>query len=473
MEPGRAPRLVAGDFEHPLDGPEGYEATVERVLEQVFLLDCLARTEGYYPVPLHERETVERHVDLDFAALYDAPPAERLERYLDVRFERLDPARSPWHLAADVVPTAENVETLPYLVDDLAHVRTARPPTGGAAATVDPPESYGTFYRDGASGSDGEPPTAGLVFEPAESDTMERAWLGPGYPQRVNKLTLDALRRRTSGDGGSNAVSAAEFTIDVDIVCNDDSMRDESDVGRYYGLRELPSFDVSVHHGTTTAELAELLRERKDFLHYIGHVTDDGIGCTDGHLDVETLPSVNVTAFLLNACSSYAQGAALVERGSRGGVATLSRVGNAVATDVGYVFARLLNEGFTLRAALSVVHRQFLTGYRYVALGDGALTLCQSKNGMLPALRVERSGPGTFEVETLSHPDQMYKPGAVVQALADRSSANHVSPGVWTMDLSGPELDDHLAEATMPVEVDDDLRWSDEITAAEIADLLD
>ncbi|WP_433626121.1 hypothetical protein [Halomicrococcus sp. NG-SE-24] len=198
---------------------------------------------------------------------------------------------------------------------------------------------------------------------------------------------------------------------------------------QYYGLRELPSFDVTVHHGTTTDELTELLEASGNFFHYIGHVTDDGIRCTDGHLDVGTLQEVNVTAFLLNACSSYAQGTALVDRGSCGGIVTLSRVGNTVGTSIGHALSRLLRSGFSLRSSLSVVHRHFLTGYRYVVIGDGALTLCQSESGVLFTLGVESANSDTFEITSLAYPGQFSKPGTMDQLTVTESSTHYLSPG--------------------------------------------
>lgn len=475
VEPGRAPRLVAGDFEYPLDGPEGYETTVERILEQVHFLDCITRTEGYYQVTLYEREAVEPRVALDFAALYDATPAERLERYLSVPSDCLESVMSPWHFSVDVVPTAENVEALPFLADDLAHVRIAQPPTGDAAATVEAPELYDGFFRDDIPSTfGGEPSDVGPVFELESSNTLERAWLGPGYPLHVNKLTLDSLHRRRVCDGPLDPESHGEFTIDIDVVCNDASMQDESGAEQYYGLRELPSFDVTVHHGTTTDELTELLEASGDFFHYIGHVTDDGICCTDGHLDVGTLQEVNVTAFLLNACSSYAQGTALVDRGSCGGIVTLSRVGNTVATSIGHALSRLLRSGFSLRSSLSVVHRHFLTGYRYVVIGDGALTLCQSESGVLFKLGVESASSDTFEITSLAYPGQFSKPGTMDQLTVTESSTYYLSPGpLPTIEISTQEMNDGLSRVAMPVEVGDELHWSDEITADEIADLLD
>jgi hypothetical protein len=74
--PGNTPRIVADDFEHPLDVARGFETAVEQVLKRAFLLDCVTRTEGLYPVDLYERRQLESTVELDFAALYDAAPAE-------------------------------------------------------------------------------------------------------------------------------------------------------------------------------------------------------------------------------------------------------------------------------------------------------------------------------------------------------------------------------------------------------------
>ncbi|MFC7166297.1 hypothetical protein [Halospeciosus flavus] len=82
MEPAPAPKLVVGDgeFEHRLDTHRGFEAEVERVLKQVFVLDCVTRTEGLYQVDLHEREALESLVDLDFDTLYDADLATQQRR---------------------------------------------------------------------------------------------------------------------------------------------------------------------------------------------------------------------------------------------------------------------------------------------------------------------------------------------------------------------------------------------------------
>jgi len=88
---------------------------------------------------------------------------------------------------------------------------------------------------------------------------------------------------------------------------------------------------------------------------------------------------VGVSAFLLNACQSYQQGEALVHRGSRGGIVTLSDVANSPATQLGRIIARLMNSGFNLRAALYVAKRELITGHQYIVVGDGGTTICHSR----------------------------------------------------------------------------------------------
>ncbi len=61
-----------------------------------------------------------------------------------------------------------------------------------------------------------------------------------------------------------------------------------------------------------------------DFLHYIGHIDDDGFQCRDGRVDGTTLDQVGIGTFLLNACNSYDQGLGLVEQGAIAGIVPLN-----------------------------------------------------------------------------------------------------------------------------------------------------
>jgi hypothetical protein len=465
--PGTDPRLVAGSFERSLNGTGGYEATVSRVFRQTFFLDCLTRTEGYYKVALHERQQVEPLVDLDFAALYDAPMPERLDHYLSIPFETIEPYVPNWRLGVDVTPTVENVEYAPYLAKDLALVRIPERPNPKSASPMS--DAQTEFFRAPSSdvlvrGSDSWDAVDDRdVFQvDPMPNVIEQAWAGAGYPLGVNKFDVRALRRRVDRQPSSD-------TIDIHVVCNDGKMQDEDVVQELYGVRDLLRFEVTAHYDLTRDELAELLAGTADFLHYIGHVDDRGLLCTDGSLDASSLDEVRVKAFLLNACASYEQGHELVKKGSYGGVATLSPVGNPMATELGQILARLLNCGFSLRAGLSIAQQHSMHGYQYIVLGDGGVTLVQSESGVPLHLRVESLDDGRFDVEVNAYPNDLYGIGTMNVFHADSSNTRYISSApLTTIELSPEEFNSSLESETMPIEIGDQLYWSDELSAMNI-----
>lgn len=158
-------------------------------------------------------------------------------------------------------------------------------------------------------------------------------------------------------------------------------MSEEDIVQEYYGFREFVQFDVDVAYDLTTDELATTFREGCEFLHYIGYVDERGFRCQDGLLNARELDEVNVESFLLNACRSFKQGAALVERGSLGGLVTLANVLNAPAVQMGRVLARTLNSGFSLQSALDVARQRTAFGNQYILIGDVTLQLVKSAMG--------------------------------------------------------------------------------------------
>ncbi|WP_128476174.1 hypothetical protein [Halorussus pelagicus] len=468
---GADPRLVAGEFEQSLDGPGGYEATVNRVLKQVFFLDCLTRTEGYYTVDLHEREQVEPLVDLDFEALYGQPIAEQVREYLAVPFDVLEPHILDWHLTTDIVPAAENVAALPHFAHELSLLRTPGDPDLGSPkptmeeveeftraavasgdftrSASDSPPSGGEFAR--SAGNDWESDDEMFQLEPVE--TVEHAWVGDGYPIDANKVTIDSLHReaeRTPPD---------EATIEVHVVCNDSRMAEENVVREFYGTRDRLSYDVSFHEETTVAELATLFESSADFLHYIGHVDEEGFRCRDGFLDADSLDSVGVEAFVLNACKSYEQGAKLVEKGSRGGVVTLAEVVHSAATKVGRALARLLNSGFTLRSALSIAKMEIEVSMEYITVGHGGLTLCEGENGAPVRFDLRRDGD-EFLVDYYSYINESYRLGSLAVFIAE-SSMRHLPSGPrGTFRMTEEELKLILETDFAPIKMNGEIYWS-------------
>ncbi|WP_049969727.1 lyase family protein [Haladaptatus cibarius] len=459
--PGESPRLTASGFERSLASSDSFGNTVANTLQQVFFLDCLVRTEGYYRVDLHERQQVEPLVDLNFAALYDASLAERLAAYLSVPFETLEPHLPDWHLTTDVMPTANNTESLPFVANDLSLVRC--PPKPATRTVRSQPKPLTEFYRADFVRSTGDTASVNDIVQPDPSNSVEHAWIGDGYPLGSNKTTVESCRRRIEGTAPDDS------NIEIHVVCNDERMKEEGVVNEFYGFRDLLEFDVGISYDLTTDELAELFARPLDFVHYIGHVDDQGMQCSDGYLDVRTLDVVRTKAFLLNACRSYEQGMALVEKGSRGGVVTLSEIANVSATKVGRALARLLNIGFSLRTGLEIAKNEILTGYRYITVGDGGLALVQCESGCPMHLRVGRESEDSFEVDIMVYPSQIRRIGALFRPHLNDEDTQYLNSGVldsWV--VSEAELDEYLNCGVLPVTFANELYWSDEITAADL-----
>ena len=477
--PGDVPRIEGDGWTYPLE-PD-FERRTAEVLRQSFHFDCLARTEGFYPVDLHERETTD--LDLDWGRLYDLPLAERLGEYLAVPFERVEPELPQWTLTTDVRPDPDNVEMLPFVAGELSVVRspeTATPVTaseGGAvglfrgagadstpvSASLGPEE----FVRGGAGvepvrGADastdrGAVPADADFVQPESVDTVEHAWVGEGVPLDANKATLDAYHRRLE------AGQVEQSRISVLVVCNDEQMREEGEVADLYGLRDMVQFDIEVRHDLTRAEMRDVLQSDVDFLHYVGHVDHRGMQCTDDYLDLtdEDL-DVGISAFLLNACQSYRQGEALVHRGSRGGIVTLSDVANSPATQLGRIIARLMNSGFNLRTALNVAKRELITGHQYIVVGDGGTTICQSQSGAAAVVKVHDQEP-PWSLSVNVYPNGPYGTGTLTTPNVISGTSNYYVPG--DIDLTGvskSQFEDFLSLEVLPVFIPSGLVWSDE-----------
>jgi len=483
--PGDAPRIEGDGWMHSLE-PD-FERRTAEALRQAFHFDCLARTEGFYPVDLHERETTD--LDLDWGRLYDLPLAERLGEYLAVPFERVEPELPQWTLTTDVRPDPDNVEMLPFVAGELSIVRspeTVTPATAGeadglgffrgpgaGAATLGPDEfvrgaagseltrGAGTAPIRGADASSerGAVPTDADFVRPEPVDTVEHAWVGAGVPLDANKATLDAYHRRLE------AGAVEQSRISVLVVCNDEQMREEGEVADLYGLRDMVQFDIEVRHDLTREEMRETLQSDVDFLHYIGHVDDRGMQCTDEYLDLTAADlDVGVSAFLLNACQSYQQGEALVHRGSRGGIVTLSDVANSPATQLGRIVARLMNSGFNLRTALHVAKRELITGHQYIVVGDGGTTICQSRSGIAPVVELKEMNSGRYNVRIEAFPNGPYGLGTMTLANITASELNYYVPKKISIDdVSGESVENFINLETLPVFLHDELHWSDRL----------
>ncbi|PSP85067.1 hypothetical protein BRC83_03930 [Halobacteriales archaeon QS_1_68_17] len=478
VEPGPDPLLVTGGTTHPLTGGEGFETRVAEILEQVFLLDCVTRTEGYYQVDLHERRVIADRVDLDFADLYDRPIAAQVDRYLSVPYDRIADAVPRWKLTADVTTAPEHVSTLPFLAKELAMIR-ARNVTAAAERSVDSlPTEFEQFFSRGAgaftrSASDTRGQESGeaateqsvddQVFRPEPTESIEQTFVGDGIPLGASKMTVEAYYQRLDHEPATGTRTR------VIVVCNDPQMNDENVVSEVYGTRDWLEFDITIREELTIDEMAEILRTDADFLHYIGHVDEYGIRCADGYLDARSLEETSVSAFLLNACQSYEQGKALVERGALGGIVTLKEVLNKTATEIGHTIARLLNSGFSLSSAFSLLDKTHLLARHYMVVGDGNATIVESESGTPYSVAVDRTSDDEFEVELYAYPSKNYSIGSLLSVHLDKLTEHYLNSGhVDTVGLGTAELQEYLAMEMMPVETDEDLLWSDELVLDEL-----
>ena len=463
--PGPVSRLVTETgFEHRLDTPNGLETGVERTLKQVFLLDCVTRTEGVYDVPLHERSAIEDHVDLDWAALYEKPLAEQVATYLDVPYTLVEEHVPEWRLAVHVDPVADTVEQLPFVVDDLAIVRTVESPRTGDAPTATGPTE--ALTRDSVlTRSAAESQSAGdsSYVEPDSTAALEQAWIGDRIPIGASKLTPDAFQNRLDRE-------ATDDDISISIVLNDTRMAEERDlVDRAYGERENLPFDVTIHRDLTVAQLREQLQQESDFFHYIGHTERDGFECADGKLDVATLEETGVDSFLLNACNSYQQGVNLIEAGAIGGIVTLSDVINTGAIRMGESIARLLNAGFPLRAALTVAREENVLGGQYIVVGDGGMTVTQAASRTPTLLEIE-ANRNDFVVDIKTYATDDAGVGSMYKPFIKSNEKYYLSSGkIATFEIGEGELNEFLQFEDVPVKTDESLKWSSSLDIEEIS----
>lgn len=460
VAPAGEPRLVADGTVHDLDGAAGFEATVARVLRQTFLFDCVVRTEGYYTVDLRERRELEAALDrdLEFAALYDLPLAERVNRYLSVPYETVEEVVPTWRLTADVAPEPEYAPALPFVADKLAVVRceSSRP----TATPEAQPAFLDDFYRaqgpgeeprglspDGgtATGAGGAVEERVEVVHPAPTDSHEHVWFGDGVPLGANKASVEAFRRRVGRSPESTP------TIEVDVVANDPGMDAERDVAEAYESREHVAVDVDSTRDATRSELRERFERGADFLHYIGHIDGRGLQCSDGYLDAGTIGAVNTDTFLLNGCRSFAQGQQLVAAGAVGGIVTLDYVHNSVATRIGRTISLLLNAGHSLGNAAGLVAEEVAGGLQYVIVGDGSVELIEPARKTPVVWDATPEGPG-WETVIEAYPSNAADLGTLFTPYLGENDVRYLNTGrIGPIRVSSSQLRESLGRELLPV----------------------
>lgn len=501
VEPG-APALHVDGSRYPLGEKSGYgsgsrreayEQHVKDILQFTFMFDCVVRTEGFYNVELDSRRRLEAvGPSIDFGRLYEVSLAERVRTYLDLdcSFETLTArvGRPGWRLTADVQPESDRATTLPFLARDLAVVRCPEASRLEMSEDVAADEMEDVFARSTApvggavtGGGNGVATRSSLTPDSTsgagsrdriiglpEADSMSQAWIGDGFAIGAAKTSTRSYLQRLEKH------AEGKSRIDIDVVVNDEGMTEEASVSEIYGSRDHLAFDIDLHHDLSTDDLAEVFESETDFIHYVGHVDAEGFDCSDGYLSADQLGTVGADTFVLNACASYEQGQRLVDRGAIAGVVTLEEVINSLATKIGKTIARLLNYGFPIGSATSLVQETVFTGSNYVVVGDSNAALAQSNVAVPNVARIAFRDDGRFDVTVESFASWNYDVGSMYRPYIEGCDCQYVVPGeldTWNVDASA--LDEFLDTATFPVVGRGNLYWSDDISAASLREQLE
>ncbi|MWG36545.1 hypothetical protein [Halomarina oriensis] len=445
------PALHVGAESIPIRGPVDetvvddvaharFESGCRRLLEQVFTLDCHVRSAGQFPALLAGHDAVADLLSPDPETLYAADRVQRLDAYLGVDYEALaDTGAIPqWKLTADLAPHAEHVPYLPFGVYDLGHVRTVELPADGEA-------------RPSHSASGHVP-----IVTPPPVESIEHAWLGPGIPLGASTPTPAACRRQLDpvGDG----------PVEIAVIVNDESMAAERSVGDIYEVRDLLAMDVTVHEGLTVAETRAVLEADRSLVHFVGHVTDEGLQCRDGSLDARTLDTLGARAFILNACRSYQQGRALLDAGAVGGLVTLASVANDSATRIGIQAARLLTAGFSLAGALAVLRETLATATQYSIVGDGNATIATTEGATPHSITLTRSGDA-FDMTFYGYPTRKWPLGTTHSPNIGTSPPRCLNAGrITSITVTAEELTEYFGlSGNIPVRYNGQLEWAHDL----------
>ncbi|WP_222919259.1 hypothetical protein [Natrinema sp. SYSU A 869] len=486
--PGAAlerPRLRLRDhaIEEELSPMPNLERDVEQLLRKTFFLDCLVRNAGPHGTTLSEHSLLAA-LGLDADVLYHASPQDRLATYLDVPYAAIKHRLPEWHLSTYVTPTYDSVETLPFLLDRLSMIYTPRTSELEGQELVE--RSLEDFYRGDGSGPaelasgieaghgagvGGDPgPSRATTGQVASVDIVKpdlrsgrtHGWLADGVPIDVFKSTPTAYHNRL------DFLERTSDSTSICVVLNDPEMAGEhDDVAEIYRQRsEELTMDLTVAESLETADLARVLEDDHDFVHYIGHCETGGLCCPDGTLATSSLDRCNAQTFFLNACGSFYEGMNLIEKGSVAGAVTFTKVLNDHAVKVGSTFAKLLVHGFSIERAMALARRRIMMGKDYAVVGDGTHSLTQGENRNPTTARLEELETGESDQQYLLTLDcySTRVTGSYYFPHTETNEYAHLCGNESSFTLAEPELATMLEETEASVIYDGDIYWSKELS---------
>jgi hypothetical protein len=444
--------IVGSNYEYSLYGEKKFEEIVGEVLKQTVFLDCVVRTEGSLLTQLSERSKVEPILEFNIKSVYEQSLEDQVKVYLDVSFAEIESFLPQW-CESELQGVPEAIPFLPFLANKLSTIRTS--------SESHNKNSYNIVRKD-------------ENFECIDKE------LGLGYTTFTNKLSISQHWESSNSLNTKAEAPLSAFynninrtprkgPIEIEVVCNDQAMTSEliTVYGTYGDRKELP-FDVNIHHELAIDELKDVFNHPSDFVHYIGHIEEEGFRCRDGYLDAWSLETVGSKAFLLNACRSYSQGLALVEAGSIGGITTLEDINNKDAVCVGSTIAKLLNQGFPLYGAIDIAQKEIEMGEKYLIVGNGMTKVAQP-NGALPIIFSLDEYKNTNEVTLNLYGKPGTGIGTVYQPHIASSELHYLAPKeIGPISVTKPQLTDFLDMGGVVALLEDKVRIGENIGLKEL-----
>lgn len=453
--PGTKPEITTeSGYNYSLRDHNSFSTTVSRVLKQIFFLDCVIRTEGGEPGPLYERNQLEPTLDFDIEHIYDEPITAQLQQYLGVSYSTIEQYLPEWWLTTKINPEIDSVGLLPFIANDLSIISIVNGTSlweqdtslAGHEKMMTCNESSNTKHESGTT----------------SNHLVHQLWSDDSNNTIPAMSSLAAHRN-------SIQQSPRDGALEIKVICNDPRMIDEfSSVRGAYRDQGDSSLSVTIHCDLSRDDLENVFAQETDFIHYIGHINDDGFKCADGTLDANNLKRVGAKAFFLNACDSYRQGLNLIDAGSIGGIVTVDEVPNSTAVDVGRIISELLNRGFPLYAALDIIMNKRESGPQYRILGDTRLTVTQTRIGSVFAAEILDT-EGGYELTIDKYVTTNLPKGSLYTPYLDSIDLYYLVPAqIKSLSVTKPELVEFLNMASFPVIFNNQFRWSDEIKVNEL-----
>lgn len=372
---------------------ESLANAAERILVQCFLLDTLTRVGGYYDLPRTDYEELAPLLPFYPPALYDEPVWKQVEAYLEVDFSDVAPHVPRWPVRATLRPVADDVSAIPYLLDDLALVRTGTDSSHAGSPrerhvrrsgfdTVDRFPCESPELRRASGPPNG---TVGRPVVPVDYD----AYTTDEVPVTGGVLVREAYQRRD--DRPPWSVDEAPVTV----VCNDPTIRTEVEraVESLRSRESLPALDVTLVDGATTADLRATFESTAGAVYYVGPVTANGFACVDGVLDPASVETCEPTVVLVSAAETPTAVVELVERGADAALVSMGDAPTVEAVEAVARVVELANAGFSFALSATLAGMSD-AGVEYILAGDGGLELTRREPGdPLAVLSVDSRSP--------------------------------------------------------------------------------